>query len=52
MVQLQNVYLVTLGMIIGHLCCTALAVIGGRYISMKISAKHGGSIFLLRATGV
>lgn len=37
----QNVYLVTLGTIVGHSCCTALAVIGGRYISTKISVKHG-----------
>lgn len=25
----------------GHGCCTALAVIGGRYVSTKISVKHG-----------
>ncbi len=25
----------------GHSCCTALAVMGGRYISTKISVKHG-----------
>lgn len=37
----QNLYLVSLGTIIGHSCCTALAVIGGRYISTKISPKHG-----------
>ncbi|KAI9440080.1 UPF0016-domain-containing protein [Lactarius indigo] len=37
----HNVYVVALGTIIGHTCCTALAVISGRYISTKISAKHG-----------
>lgn len=38
---LQNVYLVTVGTVIGHSMCTALAVIGGRYVSTKISVKHG-----------
>lgn len=38
---LQNVYLVIIGTILGHASCTALAVIGGRYISTKISVKHG-----------
>ncbi|PPQ91748.1 hypothetical protein CVT25_013238 [Psilocybe cyanescens] len=37
----HNVYLLTFGTVLGHLCCTALAVIGGRYISNKISVKHG-----------
>lgn len=45
---IQNVYLVSLGTIIGHACCTALAVIGGRYVSTKISVKHGPSPFLPR----
>lgn len=27
------------------MCCTALAVIGGRYISTKISVKHGKRLF-------
>jgi putative Ca2+/H+ antiporter (TMEM165/GDT1 family) len=40
-VESQNVYLVTLGTVVGHSCCTALAVIGGRYVSTKISVKHG-----------
>ncbi|KIJ98424.1 hypothetical protein K443DRAFT_680779 [Laccaria amethystina LaAM-08-1] len=43
----HNVYLVTLGTVVGHSCCTALAVIGGRYVSTKISVKRvtfGGSI--------
>ncbi|KAG5644455.1 hypothetical protein DXG03_008354 [Asterophora parasitica] len=46
----HNVYLVALGTIIGHSCCTALAVIAGRYVSTKISVKHvtfGGSILFL-----
>jgi Ca2+/H+ antiporter, TMEM165/GDT1 family len=37
----KNVYIVALGTIIGHTFCTALAVIAGRYVSTKISAKHG-----------
>ena len=44
--ELQNVYLVSLGTIVGHACCTALAVIGGRYVSTKISVKHGTFSFL------
>ncbi|KAF7295145.1 hypothetical protein MIND_01053000 [Mycena indigotica] len=47
----HNVYLVTAGTIFGHSCCTALAVIGGRYVSSKISVKHvtlgGAFLFLL-----
>ncbi|TFK61675.1 UPF0016-domain-containing protein [Pluteus cervinus] len=46
----HNVYLVTFGTILGHSCCTALAVIGGRYVSTKISVKHvtfGGAILFL-----
>jgi len=47
----HNVYVVALGTIIGHACCTALAVIGGRYVSTKISVKHvtlaGSALFLL-----
>ncbi|KAF8067018.1 hypothetical protein FPV67DRAFT_1417420 [Lyophyllum atratum] len=46
----HNVYLVALGTIVGHSCCTALAVIGGRYVSTKISVKHvtlGGAILFL-----
>ncbi|KAI0791889.1 hypothetical protein C8Q75DRAFT_792447 [Abortiporus biennis] len=47
----HNVYVVSLGTIIGHSCCTALAVIGGRYVSTKISVKHvtlaGSALFLL-----
>ncbi|KAJ6547150.1 UPF0016-domain-containing protein [Mycena capillaripes] len=46
----HNVYLVTAGTVIGHSCCTALAVIGGRYVSTKISVKHvtlGGAVLFL-----
>jgi len=43
-VQLQNVYVITIGTVVGHSCCTALAVIGGRWLSTKISIKHGGSL--------
>ncbi|KAJ7632256.1 hypothetical protein FB45DRAFT_1002785 [Roridomyces roridus] len=47
----HNVYLVTLGTVIGHSFCTALAVIGGRYVSTKISVKHvtlgGATLFLI-----
>ncbi|KAG2367558.1 hypothetical protein BDR07DRAFT_1271633 [Suillus spraguei] len=46
----HNVYLVTLGTVLGHTCCTALAVIGGRYVSSKISVKHvtlGGAVLFL-----
>ncbi|KDR73325.1 hypothetical protein GALMADRAFT_142437 [Galerina marginata CBS 339.88] len=46
----HNVYLVTLGTVVGHSCCTALAVVGGRYVSSKISVKHvtyGGSVLFL-----
>lgn len=37
----QNVYVVALGTVVGHAGCTALAVIGGRWLSTKISVKHG-----------
>ncbi|KAI6121309.1 hypothetical protein F5141DRAFT_510384 [Pisolithus sp. B1] len=46
----HSVYLVTLGTIIGHTACTTLAVLGGRYVSTKISVKHvtlGGAILFL-----
>jgi len=47
----HNVYLVTAGTVVGHSCCTALAVIGGRYVSTKISVKHvtlgGAALFLI-----
>jgi len=46
----HNVYLIAIGTIVGHSCCTALAVIGGRYVSTKISVKQvtfGGAILFL-----
>ncbi|KAG2343526.1 UPF0016-domain-containing protein [Suillus weaverae] len=47
----HNMYLVTLGTVLGHTCCTALAVVGGRYVSSKISVKHvtmgGAALFLI-----
>ncbi|KAK0450406.1 uncharacterized protein EV420DRAFT_1622002 [Desarmillaria tabescens] len=47
----HNVWVVALGTVLGHSCCTALAVIGGRYISNKLSVKHitlgGACLFLL-----
>ncbi|KAI0762337.1 UPF0016-domain-containing protein [Fomes fomentarius] len=47
----DNVYVVALGTVVGHSCCTALAVMGGRYISTKISVKHvtlaASALFLL-----
>lgn len=46
----HNVYLVAFGTVVGHSMCTALAVVGGRYVSTKISVKHvtlGGSILFL-----
>ncbi|KAG2341519.1 UPF0016-domain-containing protein [Suillus weaverae] len=47
----MNMYLVTLGTVLGHTCCTALAVVGGRYVSSKISVKHvtmgGAALFLI-----
>jgi len=47
----HNLYIVAFGTVIGHACCTALAVIGGRWLSTKISVKHvtlgGACLFLL-----
>lgn len=42
----QNVWIVSLGTIIGHACCTCGAVLGGRWLATKISVKHGMSIQL------
>ncbi|KAJ8082399.1 GCR1-dependent translation factor 1 [Marasmius tenuissimus] len=46
----HNAYVVAVGTIIGHCCCTAAAVVGGKYISTKISVKHvtlgGATLFL------
>ncbi|KAH9911572.1 uncharacterized protein BXZ73DRAFT_56872 [Epithele typhae] len=48
----DNVFLVSIGTVAGHACCTALAVMGGRYIaSTRISVKHvtlaASALFLL-----
>ncbi|KAL0581275.1 GCR1-dependent translation factor 1 [Marasmius crinis-equi] len=47
----HNAYLVAFGTIAGHCCCTAAAVVGGKYISTKISVKHvtlgGATLFLV-----
>ncbi|KAF9644030.1 UPF0016-domain-containing protein [Thelephora ganbajun] len=47
----HDVYLVALGTVIGHSCCTAGAVIAGRYISTKIDVKYvtlaGAMLFIL-----
>jgi len=42
----QSVYLVTIGTVAGHACCTAGAVIAGRYISTKIDVKYGMKVSL------
>jgi len=46
----HNLYVVALGTSLGHSCCTAVAVIGGRWLSTKISVKHvtlGGAVLFL-----
>ncbi|KAH8834340.1 hypothetical protein DL96DRAFT_1551138 [Flagelloscypha sp. PMI_526] len=47
----HNVYIVTLGTVMGHSICTGVAVIAGRYVATKISVKHvtlgGASLFLI-----
>jgi len=47
----HNVYIVTLGTVLGHSICTAVAVVGGRWISTQISIKHvtlgGAFLFVL-----
>jgi len=47
----HNIYVVALGTIVGHACCTAVAVLGGRWLSNKISIKHvtfgGSALFLI-----
>ncbi|XP_033097376.1 transmembrane protein 165-like [Anneissia japonica] len=49
----ENVFGVTIGGILGHAICTALAVIGGRMIAQRISVKTvtliGGVVFLVFA---
>ncbi|KAI9472480.1 MAG: hypothetical protein EXX96DRAFT_489284 [Benjaminiella poitrasii] len=46
----NNVYYVTMGVVIGHGLCTALAVIGGRMLASKISVRtvtFAGSVLFL-----
>ncbi|KAH7888431.1 hypothetical protein F5I97DRAFT_1804089 [Phlebopus sp. FC_14] len=47
----DNIYLVILGTVFGHAFCTALAVLGGRYVSTKVSVRHvtlgGAALFLI-----
>ncbi|KEI39556.1 uncharacterized protein L969DRAFT_87508 [Mixia osmundae IAM 14324] len=47
----HNVGIVSLGTIIGHSICTAVAVLGGRWIANRISVKHvtlgGAGLFLI-----
>ncbi|KAJ2736884.1 GCR1-dependent translation factor 1 [Coemansia sp. BCRC 34962] len=49
----RNVYGVTAGTILGHTCCTGLAVIGGRLLASRISVKKvtyaGGVLFIVFA---
>lgn len=42
----QDYWWVTLGAILGHACCTGVAVIGGRAIAGKVSLKVGRSTVL------
>ena len=44
----SDFWAVTIGTVIAHGCCTALAVIGGRYLASKISVKHGTPTPLLQ----
>ncbi|KAJ2809097.1 GCR1-dependent translation factor 1 [Coemansia guatemalensis] len=47
----RNVYGVTAGTILGHTCCTGLAVIGGQLLASRISVKKvtcaGGVLFIV-----
>ncbi|CAE6450667.1 unnamed protein product [Rhizoctonia solani] len=49
----HNVYIITIGTVAGHAICTGVAVLGGRWLSTKISIKHvtltGSILFLLFA---
>jgi putative Ca2+/H+ antiporter (TMEM165/GDT1 family) len=44
----QDYWWVTLGAILGHACCTGVAVLGGRAIAGKVSLKVGKSMFPTR----
>jgi len=46
----HNIYVITLGTVLGHSVCTTVAVLGGRWISTQISIKHvtlGGAILFI-----
>lgn len=49
----ENAFGVTIGGILGHGCCTALAVIGGRIVAQRISVRTvtivGGVVFIVFA---
>ncbi|KAJ2776434.1 GCR1-dependent translation factor 1 [Coemansia javaensis] len=49
----RNVYGVAAGTILGHTCCTGLAVMGGRLLASRISVKKvtyaGGALFIVFA---
>lgn len=49
----KNAYAVTLGGVLGHACCTSLAVVGGRMLASRISERTvtmcGGVLFLIFA---
>ncbi|KAN0062672.1 GCR1-dependent translation factor 1 [Thecaphora frezii] len=51
----HNVTIVCLGTVLGHACCTSLAVLGGSWLASRISVRHvtlGGSILFLVFGGV
>lgn len=41
----QSVAVIAFGTIVGHGICTCGAVLGGRYLSTKISVKHSMCLF-------
>ncbi|KAJ2724383.1 GCR1-dependent translation factor 1 [Coemansia sp. Benny D115] len=49
----RNVYGVTVGTILGHTCCTGVAVVGGQLLASRISVKKvtlaGGVLFIVFA---
>ncbi|KAJ1816110.1 GCR1-dependent translation factor 1 [Coemansia sp. RSA 2599] len=49
----KNVYGVAVGTILGHTCCTGLAVVGGQLLASRISVKKvtlaGGALFIVFA---
>ncbi|KAH7103105.1 UPF0016-domain-containing protein [Auriculariales sp. MPI-PUGE-AT-0066] len=46
----HNVYIISLGTILGHSICTGIAVIAGKWLASKISVKHvtfGGAVLFI-----